>query len=560
LLGKLNPLQETELWFLVVLVDNRGMSHPLDNPREIIHDNGSTRFERWAAPIAGVVSVIVGLGVGSTTAGLLKTTSPMTSLATSVIDNAPRTIERWAIRSFGTNDKTVLAWSVAVVLLIAGALVGRRARQNPRAAVIGAALLAIIGCVISLAGRTAGLKGLVPVVAASVAGGFALVMLTRVLDPFKAASTGNDVASGPRLDRRRFLGLGGASAVGGLVLQQLGTSIGTQGLGEGQRKKAAAAINSAKGPAVTIPAPPEGSDLGVPGLTPFRVPNDNFYRIDTAFSIPRLNADDWSMTIGGMVNQERKYTYQDLVKRASLARDVTLMCVSNEIGGDLVGNAYFQGVPLKELLEECGPQTGAEQVFSTSVDGWTCGFPLEVAMDGRDAMIAVLMNGEPLPYMHGFPARLVVPGIYGYVSATKWLDRIDVNKWSDAEGFWIPRGWSQLAPVKTASRIDVPQDRATVASGIVAVAGVAWAQHRGIGKVEVQVNDGQWTEATMATAGSKDTWRQWKFAWDAAAAGKGSHVIRVRASDLAGELQPLGPAPVAPDGAEGFHSIRVKVS
>jgi DMSO/TMAO reductase YedYZ molybdopterin-dependent catalytic subunit len=536
-----------------------------------MQDHGTTRFERLAAPLAGVISVIAGLGVGGFVAGLIDTAAPMTSLATSVIDNSPRALERWAIQSFGTNDKTVLAWCVFVVLLICGAAVGRKSRLRPMAALVGAAMLATIGCAISLAGRTAGAKGLIPVVVASAAGWLVLHSLIRMLDPFRrSAKPGNEsvtdstggatVNRSATIDRRRFIGLGSASAAGGLLLQQAGSSLGVQGVGEAQRTKAAAVISSGSGPAVTIPQAPAGTDFHIEGLTPFRVPNDNFYRIDTAFSIPRLNADVWSMTIGGMVNKERKYTYKDLVGRATLGRDVTLMCVSNEIGGDLVGNAYFQGVPLKELIEECGVKTGAEQVFSTSVDGWTCGFPLEVALDGRDAMVAVLMNGEPLPYMHGFPARLVVPGIYGYVSATKWLDRIDLLRWEDAEGYWIPRGWAQLAPVKTASRIDVPRDRATVAAGMVAVAGVAWAQHRGIDRVEVQINEGKWLEATLAAEATKDTWRQWKFAWDAAGAGKGNHVIRVRATDRTGALQPLGPAPVAPDGAEGFHTIRVKVA
>jgi Oxidoreductase molybdopterin binding domain/Mo-co oxidoreductase dimerisation domain len=286
------------------------------------------------------------------------------------------------------------------------------------------------------------------------------------------------------------------------------------------------------------------------------VPNDRFYRIDTAFAVPRVDTKDWSMTIGGMVDRKTTYTYEDLVSRVSLRRDITLMCVSNEVGGDLVGNAFFEGVPLKELLLECGYDQKAEQVFSTSVDGWTCGFPLSVALDGRDAMVAVRMNGEPLPELHGFPARLVIPGIYGYVSATKWLQSIELLKWDDAEGYWIPRGWSRLAPIKTASRIDVPKGFQTVPVGPTAIAGVAWAQHIGIDKVEVSVDDGEWQTTTLATDGGSDTWRQWKLTWDAS---EGDHTIAVRATDRAGNLQPLGPKALAPDGPEGWHTVRVRV-
>jgi DMSO/TMAO reductase YedYZ molybdopterin-dependent catalytic subunit len=532
---------------------------------EVMNDHGSTRLERWAAPVSGMVAVVAGLGAGSLAAGLLSESSPLTSLATSVIDNAPRSVERWAIDTFGTNDKNVLAVCVVAVLLGCGAYVGHRARVRPLVAAVGATVLAIVGCLIASAGRGGSVRALIPVLVAAGLGWLTLKLLLRTIDPFAPSQVGTSGSSpgrsSARLDRRRFIGLGGVSAAGGLLLHKAGTSIGAAGLDDSQRVKAAAeaATPTGSGAVSTIPVSPAGVDFNIEGVAKWRVPNDDFYRIDTAFVVPRVNADNWKLTIGGLVTQERTYTYKDLVQRATLGRDITLMCVSNEVGGDLVGNAYFQGVPLKDLLEECGIQPGAEQVFSTSVDGWNCGFPLEAAIDGRDAMVAVAMNGEPLPYLHGFPARLVIPGIYGYVSATKWLDRIDVLRWADAEGYWIPRGWSKLAPVKTASRIDVPRSRSTVAAGKVAVAGVAWAQHRGIAKVEVRISNGPWVEAELAADGGNDAWRQWKYVWDAAASGSGSHTIAVRATDKNGALQPLGPAPVAPDGAEGFHTIRVKV-
>ncbi len=529
-----------------------------------MHDVGSTRFERWSAPVAGVIAVGAGLGAGSFTAGLIDAPSPMNALATAVIDNAPRRVERWAIDTFGTNDKLVLGWCVVVVLAVCGAMVGRRARLHPRSVVGASATLAIFGCAITVAGRTAGLSAFVPVVIAALAGGCTLHALLRSLDPFnvnKVSRRATASSPSPVLDRRRFVGLAGASAAGGFALQQSGSKLGVQGLDDRARLKASESVAAQPSvPAKSVPPVPPGADLGIDGVAPWRVPNSNFYRIDTAFVVPRVKAQDWKLTLGGMVAQERVYTYEDLLKRANLNRDVTLMCVSNEVGGDLVGNAHFQGVRLSELLEESGIQPGVEQVFSTSVDGWTCGFPIEAATDGRDAMVAVYMNGEPLPYDHGFPARLVVPGIYGYVSATKWISSIELLRWDDAYGYWLPRGWSRLGPVKTSSRIDVPKKFAVVPRGAVVLGGVAWAQHRGIDKVEVQMDLGEWVEAKLAADGGIDTWRQWSHVWDASSAEPGNHVIRVRATDRMGALQSEEPVSVAPNGAEGFHSIRVKLA
>jgi DMSO/TMAO reductase YedYZ molybdopterin-dependent catalytic subunit len=519
-------------------------------------DFGSTRFERIGAAIAGAVAVVCGLGAGSLASALAGEPTPITSLANAVIDNAPRSVERWAIDTFGTNDKAVLAGCVIVVLLVAGAIVGAKARRRRGVALVGAGVLALAGVAVTLAGRTGGVAGVMSVLVAAGFGYVVLRSLLGLLDPFRKPA--RQTATGA-LDRRRFIGLGSLAAASGVAMQRVGSNIAGAEFDDASRTAAAAELRSNSATMANVPAIPKGADFALEGLTPYRVPTESFYRIDTAFAIPRVDSSAWKLTVGGMVENKRTYTYGDLLKRVSLRRDITLMCVSNEIGGDLVGNAFFEGVPLAELLEEAGIKPGAEQVFSASVDGWTCGFPITAATDGRDSMVALAMNGEPLTFKHGFPARLVIPGIYGYVSATKWLDTIDLLRWDDADGYWIPRGWSRLGPVKTASRIDVPRDRATVAAGPVAIAGVAWAQHRGIDRVEVQVDDNDWQEAELAVDASIDTWRQWKLEWDAAAAGRGSHLISVRATDRDGELQPLGPAPVAPDGAEGYHIIRVKV-
>jgi DMSO/TMAO reductase YedYZ molybdopterin-dependent catalytic subunit len=288
--------------------------------------------------------------------------------------------------------------------------------------------------------------------------------------------------------------------------------------------------------------------------TPYLTPNDEFYRIDTALTFPNVDIDSWSFDIKGMVDRPMKFTYADLLAMPQSEHVVTLCCVSNEVGGDLIGNAVFRGVMLRDLLDQVGVQSDAEQVYSTSLDGWTCGFPVDVAFDGRDAMVAIGMNGETLPLEHGYPARLVVPGLYGYVSATKWLAEIKLTTWDD-EGYWVPRGWAALGPVKTESRIDVPRTR-NVKVGKQAIAGVAWAQHRGIDKVEVQIDDGPWQEATLAADVSIDTWRQWLVEWDPT---PGTYKLRVRATDKTGETQTEEEVDVAPDGATGYHSIRVTV-
>jgi DMSO/TMAO reductase YedYZ molybdopterin-dependent catalytic subunit len=286
------------------------------------------------------------------------------------------------------------------------------------------------------------------------------------------------------------------------------------------------------------------------------VANADFYRIDTALVVPRLDATQWRLRVTGMVDREVEIDWATLQGKPMREALVTLTCVSNEVGGDLIGNAVWTGWPVRELLAMAGPQAGADMVLQTSADGWTCGTPLTALTDDRNALLAIRMNGEPLPFEHGFPVRLVVPGLYGYVSATKWVTELKVTTFAKDQGYWTPRGWSAKGPIKTASRIDVPRVGATVPAGRVAVAGVAWAQHRGIRKVEVQVDDGPWQQARLAEEPTIDAWRQWVLPWDAT---RGSHTIRVRATDGLGELQTSVEAPPAPDGASGWHTITVRV-
>jgi DMSO/TMAO reductase YedYZ molybdopterin-dependent catalytic subunit len=310
-------------------------------------------------------------------------------------------------------------------------------------------------------------------------------------------------------------------------------------------------------PVPVDPAPPipAGADLRLPDLASYVTGNGVFYRIDTALVVPRVSPQTWQLRIHGRVRQPYTIDFADLLARPMIERYVTLACVSNQVGGGLIGNARWLGVPIAELLAAAGPDLGADQVVSRSADGWTCGTPTAVLTDGRDALLAVGMNGEPLPLEHGFPVRMVVPGLYGYVSACKWITEIELTSFDAYDAYWVPRGWAQQAPIKTQSRIDTPRRRAT--AGPVVVAGVAWAQHRGIDRVEVRVDGGAWHQAELADVVSADTWRQWSWLW--ADATSGEHELVVRATDANGETQPAERSPAAPDGATGWHTVLVEV-
>ncbi|MYS05147.1 molybdopterin-dependent oxidoreductase, partial [Streptomyces sp. SID6041] len=315
-------------------------------------------------------------------------------------------------------------------------------------------------------------------------------------------------------------------------------------------------------PASPAPAVPPGAQLPVPGISPFVTPNRDFYRVDTALVVPRVDAGRWRLRVHGSgVREELTVTLPELMTRRIVERDVTLACVSNEVGGPYVGNARWLGVSLADLLREAGvrpPSEGgpADQLVARSVDGMTIGTPVEQVMDGRDALLAFGMNGEPLPFAHGFPVRMVVPGLYGYVSACKWITSIELTTFAAYDAYWVPRGWAARAPVKTESRIDTPRPLARIAPGTVAVAGVAWAQHRGIRRVEVRIDDGPWQDAELGAEDGDDTWRQWLHRWPAT---PGRHTLTVRATDGTGATQPEERTGTMPDGAQGWHSVVVEV-
>jgi DMSO/TMAO reductase YedYZ molybdopterin-dependent catalytic subunit len=362
----------------------------------------------------------------------------------------------------------------------------------------------------------------------------------------------------PEWTRRRFL-IASASTLGtAVVAGAIGRS-----LVNGQHPTGA--VSTSRLPAVLNPIPPltatESFTIG--GLTPIVMPNDRFYKIDTTLLTPQVDANAWQLDVKGMVDHPLTFTYDDLLAMPLFEQYVTIACVSNDVaennqpGLNLVGNALWTGVRLKDVLNNAGIQAGATQVVGRSVDDFTVGFPTDWAMaDGREPMIAVGMNGVPLPAEHGFPARLIVPGLFGYVSATKWLASIELTTREAVDGYWIPLGWAKDGPILTQSRIDVPQGGANLAEGRVNVAGVAWAPDRGINGVEVSFDDGPWQPAQISQPISKATWVQWLLPWTAAT---GPHSIEVRATDGTGTIQTASISDPAPDGARGHHRITVTV-
>jgi DMSO/TMAO reductase YedYZ molybdopterin-dependent catalytic subunit len=352
--------------------------------------------------------------------------------------------------------------------------------------------------------------------------------------------------------RRRFLVAAGVTAAAAAIGEVGGRSLAT-------RKNVSLAQQALRFPKAAQPAAPlpRGVNLPVPGISPFITPNGQFYRIDTALLIPQVDPSNWTLRVHGMVAREITITFDELLRRPLIEDYLTLCCVSNPVGGPYIGNAKWLGASLAALIREARPRQGADQLLATSADGFTSGSPLNVILDGRDSLLAVAMNGAALPTAHGFPARLVVPGLYGYVSACKWVVDLEVTTFAAAQAYWVPRGWSPMGPVKTESRIDVPTDGASVKAGKVAVAGVAWAQHKGIEAVEARVDRGPWHEATLAAVPGIDTWQQWVWEWDAT---PGTHLIEARATDKTGYTQTSVVEDVAPNGASGYPSTQVSVS
>ena len=499
----------------------------------------------------GLVVAAIALSVGQLAAAFVAPgSSPVVAVGQAAIDLTPEWLKSFAIRAFGPLDKLVLLLGMLVVIAVLAAFAGRAAIRRPRAGAVALMILGGVGVLAALTRPEATLAWAIPSIAATLAGLVALRFLLERVHPAEPSSASGE--AGYVLDRRSFVR--GALTVVGVSAATFvaGGVISTRRFGA-DASRAAVRI-----PPPADVGPPTPPGLDVRGISPFITPNDSFYRVDTALLVPQVRAEDWSLRIHGMVERELELDYETLLARELVERDVTLSCVSNEVGGHYAGNARWTGALLRPILEEAGLRPGATQLVSRSVDGMTIGTPAAAVMDGRDAMLAIEMNGEPLPVAHGFPVRMIVPGLYGYVSATKWIVDLEATTFDAFDAYWVERGWDQDPdPVKTMSRIDTPKGLAELRPGTVPVAGVAWAQHRGIERVEVRVDGGAWAQADLGDVPSDDTWRQWVWRWDAPA---GRHTLEVRATDGDGVTQPERRTRPFPSGATGWHTVVVNVA
>jgi DMSO/TMAO reductase YedYZ molybdopterin-dependent catalytic subunit len=622
----------------------------------------------------GIATALLALGIAQLVAAAFNSQvgGPVDAVGEVFIDHTPPWLKNFAIREFGSNDKTVLVWGIRGVLIIFAVIIGILALRKLWQGMLGLALFIIVGIVASESQPTSNVSDVLPTL---IGGLLAALFLrhavglatpgaarrSRLLPPAQpawdplpprrpygpatargaspAASTpeatgpeatgpeatgpaqpgrpagpgrpaegddrtpaGGALSGGPvgpyipqadltgaddagsagpgapapwaagRLpqpqprpsvqpygtgspDRRKFLLQSGAAAVGGLLVYGAGSWLAnTRAVSDIQ--------HSLRLPRAAVPAPalPSGADLKIPGLSSFITPNSGFYRVDTAIVLPEILPANWQLRIHGMVQREMTLSFAELIKRPLIEDYITLCCVSNPVGGPYIGNAKWLGASLRSLLREAGIKAGANQLLATSSDGFTSGSPVDVAMDGRDSLLAVAMNDQALPIEHGFPVRQVIPGLYGYVSACKWIVDIEVTTYAANQAYWVPRGWSPVAPIKTESRIDVPGYGASIKAGTrTAIAGEAWAQHKGIEAVEVRIGNGPWQQAELAPVPDLDCWRQWVFYWDAAVR-PGNYVIEARATDKTGYTQTSLAEPPEPNGASGYPSTVVSVT
>jgi DMSO/TMAO reductase YedYZ molybdopterin-dependent catalytic subunit len=537
----------------------------------------------WRLGFAGAVAIGAALAIGELLAGLLPDVpSPLLAVAQVIVDNQPPGAKELVVGLFGTADKLAFQVFIVLVALIVGAVLGRVSPKHPDIAAAVVVVFVAAGFAASLNDPNA--TAALAAIAAGVEAVVGIVLLRRLValalqtapSPALAASKPAPSKRSPRVQagmtlrprssaakptpmpdwtRRSLLQAGGVIAVGSIFAGVFGRMLLQQ-----QRAPATPTDVPTVPDPVSLPAGADiaTADLTADGLTPIVMPNDRFYRIDTAFIPPSVDRDTWRLRVLGLVDRTVELSYAELTALPLVEQFVTIACVSNEVGGNLVGNAKWTGVPLRTVLEMAGVQSSADQLVGRSIDGFTVGMPVEWVMDtSRVPMIAVAMNDAPLPREHGYPARLIVPGLYGYVSATKWVTELELTRFDQFEAFWVPRGWAAKAPILTQSRIDVPQNGSSVKAGHVPIAGVAWAPDRGIAKVEVRIDGGEWAATRLSTPISKATWVQWLYDWTATA---GSHTIEVRATDGTGDIQTDQETPPPPDGARGHHTISVNVA
>ncbi|MFC5912497.1 sulfite oxidase [Streptomyces pulveraceus] len=519
--------------------------------------------------MSGVLAGFAALAVAELVAAAVRPqASPVIAVGGASIDATPAPVKDWAIRHFGTDDKLVLQLGILVVLAVLALVLGASAVRFRRVGAAGILLFGVIGAVAAVSRPDSGsFTDALPSVVGAVAGALLLhVLVGRLTAPARSEAaesrTVNEEAAVPasaRWDRRGFLLAAASAAAASTAVGAVGRSLNGASGRSVVASRAEVVLPLPGSPARPVP---RRAGPRIAGISPFVTPNKDFYRVDTALVVPKVDAAGWRLRIHGKgVRHPATYSFDDLLRRELIERDITLTCVSNEVGGPYVGNARWIGVRLADLLTECGvkaPSRGgrADQLVSRSVDGMTIGSPVEDVMDGRDAMLALGMNGEPLPFEHGFPVRMVVPGLYGFVSACKWIEDIELTTFDSYDPYWVKRGWARRAPIKTESRIDTPKPFARPKAGTVMIAGVAWAQHRGIDKVEVRIDDGPWQEARLAAEDTRDTWRQWSLPWQAT---KGGHTLTVRATDRTGAVQTDERTRTIPDGAGGWHSVVVTV-
>ena len=508
--------------------------------------------------LAGLLTGAVALGIAELTAAVTGPNgAPVTAVGETAINLTPVPVKEFAIAHFGTHDKAALVTGIVMLLAAFAVLIGVLAVRRLAYGLAALAVFAVVG--VAAAVSQGGGLNVVPTLAGAVVAGVTLVLMVRAIRGAAQPETagpveGTGTAGGPGgkgLERRRFLIVGAGAAALGVAAGGLGNAL----LGRFSVASSRAVVRL-PGAAVPAPAVAAGTDLRIPGLTPFMTSNASFYRVDTDLVLPQVPPETWTLRIDGMVDRPVEFSFTELLKMPLTEADITLVCVSNQVGGTYNGNARWLGVPLAGLLRRAGVRPGADQVLSAATDGMTISTPVAAIMDGRNALLAVGMNGQPLPVAHGFPARMIVPGLYGYVSATKWVTKLTLTTFARQKAYWTQRGYSARAPVKTESRIDVPKPLSQVKAGRVTVAGVAWAPAKGIAKVEVSVDNGPWRQATLAASGGIDTWRQWMWGWDAR---PGLHNLRVRATDNSGATQTPQRAYPVPNGASGWDSVVVTV-